>query len=1101
MPSLNRQKTVFTLAYLYICMLPNWAWSQGNQVFTKEDLIEKTGNTTLQKISFQISSQYTDVNSGIHHVYLQQYIDDLPLIPVTASYHFDQKNRLVHSTGNLIPDVQSKLVKNPHSNKIEESVKSILAEKSSGLKNIQLVASRNKEDDSGFKEFSCIQLAKDEIKARTCYFLLDDNKIATAYQIHWKRHAENEWLEVIVDAGSSVILFEYNHLLHCDFENTAFERKNLFTVIEEKSFSLPANSYKVFPMPTESPIHGTRNYVTAPWLKAANASPAGWHNDGFYSYYTSKGNNVDAYEDSGDNDYPIGGDDSRAFGGLNLNFDFTFDPLLPPLENKDAAITNLFYWCNMMHDVWYQYGFNEAAGNFQYNNFNKGGEAYDDVIAEGIDNVKFARNNANFGAPPDGYPGVMQLYAWQPPEKDTLIIESPAGIAGKILYVRIPITPDLYAPLKKQVIKVDDGTSYPSYACSNLINTAQLTGKIALVDKGICSFASKMTRIQTAGAVAVIVCNNDDNEPSGIGGFSNGMTIPAVMIRKSDCQKIKLQLQNGVYVTILPSSTLQFKVNQRSFVFSRASFAGSITNMENILVKAKDDGFIETDACDVILNGSELTGKIAIVDEGNCELSYKAMQAQSFGAIALVICKQGNGYPDSIPKGTYGQDIMIPVIELSYADCEIIKANLPSNAQFINQSQQLTDGDFDAGIICHEYGHGISNRIAGGPKNSSCLSNTEQMGEGWSDYFGLIMTMKPTDHAYLYRGMGLYNSGQALNGAGIRPYPYSVDLKVNPADYGQLPDVVKISQPHGIGYIWCSMIWDMTWAMIKAYGFESDIYKANANKGNTKASRLIIEGLRLQPCSPGFVDGRNAILKADTILYGGQHSCILWNIFARRGLGFSASQGSSTRRDDGIAAYNLPPGCSFMSEHQLFFAPQLASYDLKLTAEALQDAIVLHWSIDEQLKSKNWELIRKSDHNKMEMVLLSSANGHLATNSFVDMNVQPGINYYYQLRVIQSKGDPEKTDWISASLSTPREEWSCYPNPVNDQLEIRTSIAENKLVELKLYNNLLQQIEQTQIEYKPGDRLILNCRSLANGHYYLLCGNGNSFTCLRFLKN
>ncbi len=45
------------------------------------------------------------------------------------------------------------------------------------------------------------------------------------------------------------------------------------------------------------------------------------------------------------------------------------------------------------------------------------------------------------------------------------------------------------------------------------------------------------------------------------------------------------------------------------------------------------------------------------------------------------------------------------------------------------------DGDLDNGIIVHEYGHGVSNRLAGGPANTSCLNNQEQMGEGWSDYF------------------------------------------------------------------------------------------------------------------------------------------------------------------------------------------------------------------------------------------------------------------------------------------------------------------------------------------------------------------------------
>ena len=49
------------------------------------------------------------------------------------------------------------------------------------------------------------------------------------------------------------------------------------------------------------------------------------------------------------------------------------------------------------------------------------------------------------------------------------------------------------------------------------------------------------------------------------------------------------------------------------------------------------------------------------------------------------------------------------------------------------------DGDVDNGIIVHEYGHGISNRLTGGG-GGGCLGNAEQMGEGWSDYYGLMFT-------------------------------------------------------------------------------------------------------------------------------------------------------------------------------------------------------------------------------------------------------------------------------------------------------------------------------------------------------------------------
>lgn len=67
-----------------------------------------------------------------------------------------------------------------------------------------------------------------------------------------------------------------------------------------------------------------------------------------------------------------------------------------------------------------------------------------------------------------------------------------------------------------------------------------------------------------------------------------------------------------------------------------------------------------------------------------------------------------------------------------------------------------------------------------------------------------------------------------------------------------------------------------------------------------------MEGLKLQPCSPGFVDGRDAILDADSSLYDGAYSDIIWPAFARRGLGIGADQGSSNSTTDGTEDFEHP---------------------------------------------------------------------------------------------------------------------------------------------------------------------------------------------------
>src|SRR5690554_2272361 len=110
------------------------------------------------------------------------------------------------------------------------------------------------------------------------------------------------------------------------------------------------------------------------------------------------------------------------------------------------------------------------------------------------------------------------------------------------------------------------------------------------------------------------------------------------------------------------------------------------------------------------------------------------------------------------------------------------------------------------------------------------------------------------------------------------------------------------------------MLWDLTWALIDKHGMDPDVY--NGTGGNNIAMHLVIQGLKLQGCNPGFVDGRDAILQADQLLYNGENTCLIWEVFANRGLGFSADQGSRNSRTDQTEAFDLPPfvGSTYSTE-------------------------------------------------------------------------------------------------------------------------------------------------------------------------------------------
>ncbi|MBL7703177.1 MAG: M36 family metallopeptidase, partial [Ferruginibacter sp.] len=217
------------------------------------------------------------------------------------------------------------------------------------------------------------------------------------------------------------------------------------------------------------------------------------------------------------------------------------------------------------------------------------------------------------------------------------------------------------------------------------------------------------------------------------------------------------------------------------------------------------------------------------------------------------------------------------------------------------------DGDVDNGIIVHEYGHGISNRLTGGG-SGACLGNAEQMGEGWSDYYGLMFTQDWATATLNTgfnspRGIGTYALFQPPTGLGIRSQRYCTDFTVNNKVYlASLP-----AGPHPRGEIWCATLWDMTWNIINQVGtINPNMYNFAGGGGNVIAMKLVTEGMRLQQCNPGFISGRNAILAADQALYGGLYSCSIWEAFRRRGMGAFASEGSTNSVTDQVPDFTPP---------------------------------------------------------------------------------------------------------------------------------------------------------------------------------------------------
>ncbi len=238
-----------------------------------------------------------------------------------------------------------------------------------------------------------------ESTAELVWLPMNKDELRLCWNVVLKPRARGETFRVLVDAASGDVL-----LRRC---LTAYLTNSTYRVFTSDS---PSPFSPGHPTPlTNQPALTSRTLLTLAALNT-NASPASWIAT---NVNETLGNNVDAHRDTIDDDAP---DLPRPQGSPHHVFDFPLDLAQAPSTYGSASVVQLFYWCNWMHDKLYDLGFTEAAGNFQVNNFGRGGAGGDPVLADAQDGGGF--NNANMNTLPDGIPPRMQMYVFNGPNPD-----------------------------------------------------------------------------------------------------------------------------------------------------------------------------------------------------------------------------------------------------------------------------------------------------------------------------------------------------------------------------------------------------------------------------------------------------------------------------------------------------------------------------------------------------------------------------------------------------------------------------------------------------------------------------------------------------------
>ncbi|MDQ6750209.1 MAG: M36 family metallopeptidase [Actinomycetota bacterium] len=215
------------------------------------------------------------------------------------------------------------------------------------------------------------------------------------------------------------------------------------------------------------------------------------------------------------------------------------------------------------------------------------------------------------------------------------------------------------------------------------------------------------------------------------------------------------------------------------------------------------------------------------------------------------------------------------------------------------------NSDDEADIVYHEYTHGLSNRSVGTGLGISAIQSAA-MGEGWSDWYAMdflvAQALSPDTSAPGEVNVGGYVLPGGLFGVpGIRhealdcatgtsapACPGSAGAGPGGFTLGDMGRVGGGFEVHNEGEIWAQTLWDLRQTL-----------------GSSLTEGLVTDGMRVGPDNPSFLEARDAIIQADQAT-GGTHYTQIWQVFARRGMGFSAST-ASANATTATEAFDLPP--------------------------------------------------------------------------------------------------------------------------------------------------------------------------------------------------
>lgn len=315
-----------------------------------------------------------------------------------------------------------------------------------------------------------------------------------------------------------------------------------------------------------------------------------------------------------------------------------------------------------------------------------------------------------------------------------------------------------------------------------------------------------------------------------------------------------------------------------SYAAAPAEFGKQLdtTGVTGPLVIGNDGaGVSPTDGCERLPKVA--VGSVVLVDRGNCNFTVKAVNVQRAGGAAVIVANNAPG--PAVPMGAdhvTGQ-IKISALMVSQDDGVVLKttAGTATTLRLSPTPPAFRDGDVDSDIVWHEYGHGLTWRMIG--SMGTVMSGA--IGEGMSDVLAVIVNDDPIVAEY-----------SVFDPRGFRSESYEGYSRT----YG---DVVG-EEVHFDGELYGAIGWDL-WKSYQA-----------AALGQADILEDLVGGMNFTPAAPAFEDMRDGILMGLTASGHDARACMVWNSFAKYGVGVGASSIVRGPRITTTESFAVPPECA-----------------------------------------------------------------------------------------------------------------------------------------------------------------------------------------------